>query len=107
MAEVRRATVTGAAQWIAKGYFDHIQHAWLGFVRHKRALGLRYDTESRQLRRFAEFTCASGCADLQLDRALVEAWNAKRSHEAPATWRGRVNLVRQLALYVSRLGVPA
>jgi len=78
-----------------------------GFVRHKRALGLRYDAESHQLRKFAEFICAYGCANPQLDRVLVEAWNAKRPREAHATWRGRVNLVRQLALYMARLGVPA
>ncbi len=33
LAAVRSAVITGAAQWIAeadiKGYFDHIQHAWL------------------------------------------------------------------------------
>lgn len=78
-----------------------------GFVRYKRALGLRYDTESRMLLRFAEFADAFGCVAPQLDRALVEAWNAKRSHEAHATWRGRVDLVRQLALYMSRLGLAA
>lgn len=77
-----------------------------GFVRHKRALGLLYDTESRQLLRFAEFAHTFGCTDPQLDRALVEAWNAKRPCEAHRTWKGRIHVVRQLALYMSRLGMP-
>lgn len=78
-----------------------------GLIRHKRALGYQYDTPARTLQRFDQFCIASSWTAPRLDKPLVDAWNQKRPHEAHATWKGRIQVVRQLALYMARLGVPA
>lgn len=88
-------------------YPGPLGEAIAGLIRLKRALGLRYETEARQLRQFAQFACAFGCVAPRLDRTLVESWNSKRPHEAHATWKGRMLVVRQLAIYMTRLGLPA
>lgn len=78
-----------------------------GLIRHKRALGYQYDTPARTLQRFDQFCIALSWTAPRLDKPLVDAWNQKRPHEAHATWKGRIQVVRQLALYMARLGVSA
>ncbi len=81
---------------------EHIE----GLLQHKRALGYQYDTPVRTLQRFGQFCVALNWTAPRLDKALVDAWNQKRPHEAHATWKGRIQVVRQLALYMARLGLP-
>jgi len=76
-------------------------------IRQKRALGLKYHAEARILSKFDQFCTVQGGGETRLDKSLVEAWNEKRSHEAPATWKGRVHVVRQLGLYMNRVDLPA
>ncbi|GGE79984.1 integrase [Streptosporangium jomthongense] len=78
-----------------------------GLLQHKRALGFHYDTPARTLRHFDQFCITSHWTRPSLDESLVEGWNQKRPHEAHATWKGRIQVVRQLALYMARLGLPA
>jgi len=78
-----------------------------GLLRHKRALGYRYDTPELTLRHFDQFCITSNWTTPSLDKSLVDRWNQKRSHEAHATWKGRIQVIRQLALYMTRLGLPA
>jgi integrase len=82
---------------------DYIQ----GLIQHKRALGYRYETPERTLWRFDQFCISLNWDRPSLDKSLVDRWNQKRSHEAHATWKGRVQVIRQLALYMTRLGLPA
>jgi integrase len=82
---------------------DHIE----GVIRQKRALGFSYDTEAHILMKFDRFCIAQGCAEPQLDKTLVEAWNAKRPNESPTTRMGRISALRQLALYMVRMDLPA
>ena len=78
-----------------------------GVIRQKRSLGFSYDTEARILLKFDRFCTAEGCTQPRLDRTLVEAWNAKRPNESPATRMGRISALRQLALYMVRMDLPA
>jgi len=78
-----------------------------GLIRQKRALGYQYNTPTRTLQRFDQFCIALSWTVPRLDKPLVDAWNQKRPHEAHATWKGRIQVVRQLALYMARLGLPA
>jgi len=77
------------------------------FVQEKRACGYRYDECAGSLRRFDAYLCRQGLQQVELPRALVLSWLAKQPHEAGKTQRVRINMVRQFALYMQRLGLPA
>lgn len=77
------------------------------FVQEKRACGYRYDECAGSLRRFDAYLCRQGLQQVELPRALVSSWLAKQPHEAGKTQRVRINMVRQFALYMQRLGLPA
>jgi integrase len=77
-----------------------------GMIAQKRSLGYKYDgSSSRLLAKFDRFCLARGCTELS--KELVHAWAEKHSNEAAATLKNRVGVVRQLALYMGRIGVPA
>ncbi|CAG4933505.1 tyrosine-type recombinase/integrase [Acidithrix sp. C25] len=78
-----------------------------GVLRQKKALGYDCDAVARLFYKFDQFCTAYGYEGAGLDKTLVEAWNEKRSHEAPATWKRRISVVRQLALYMERIDLPA
>lgn len=78
-----------------------------GVIRSKQALGFSYDTKAEIFYKFDQFCTTYGHIGPELDKTLVEAWNEKRSHEAPATQKGRISVVRQLALYMVRMDLPA
>jgi len=77
-----------------------------GMIRQKRSLGYKYD-HTRVLYKFDQFCLAYGCTEPVLSKELVEAWSRKRPNEAQATLLNRVGIVRQLAMYMNSLGVPA
>jgi len=76
------------------------------FVQEKRACGYRYDECAGSLRRFDAYLCRQGLQQVELPRALVSPWLAKQPHEAGKTQHVRINMVRQFALYMQRLGLP-
>ncbi len=76
-------------------------------IRQKQSLGYKYDSSARSLYKFDQFCLEYGCTEPVLSKELVQAWNQKRPHEAQATLRNRFVVVRQLALYMSRLGIQA
>jgi len=78
-----------------------------GLIRQKQAMGYRYEGESRMLYRFDQFVLSQGVEETQLDKLLVDTWNQRRTHEAHATWCGRRTVVRQLALYMTEMGMKA
>ena len=77
------------------------------FVQEKRACGYRYDDCAWSLRRFDTYLCRQGLQQVELPRAVLSSWLAKQPHEAGKTQRVRINMVRQFALYMHRLGLPA
>lgn len=77
------------------------------FVQEKRACGYRYNECASSLRRFDAYLCRQGLQQIELPRAVISPWLAKQPHEAGKTQRVRINMVRQFALYMHRLGLPA
>ena len=77
------------------------------FVQEKRACGYRYNECALCLRRFDAYLCRQGLQQVELLRAVISPWLAKQPHEAGKTQRVRINMVRQFALYMHRLGLPA
>lgn len=77
------------------------------FVQEKRASGYRYDECASSLRRFDAYLCRQGLQQVELPRAVLSSWLAKQPHESGKTQRGRINMVRQFALFMQRLGRPA
>ncbi len=76
-------------------------------IRQKRSLGYKYDSSARTLYKFDQFCLAYGCTEPVLSKELVHAWSQKRPNEAQATLRNRVVVVRQLAMFMTRLEVHA
>lgn len=77
------------------------------FVQEKRACGYRYNECASSLRRFDAYLCRQGLLQVELPKAVTSQWLAKQPHEAGKTQRVRINMVRQFALYMNRLGLPA
>ncbi len=76
-------------------------------IRQKRSLGYKYDSSARMLYHFDQFCLTYGCIEPVLSKQLVHAWTQKRPNEAQATLQNRAGVVRQLAMYMTRLGVHA
>ena len=77
------------------------------FVRHKRAIGYRYQAGAGELERFDRFLSKEAPEDNTLSRAVVLRWLAKRPLESASRQRNRLSLLRQFALFLSHLGHPA
>ncbi|PSR27810.1 MAG: hypothetical protein C7B46_19265 [Sulfobacillus benefaciens] len=78
-----------------------------GLIQQKQAMGYSYHGEARILHHFDQFVGDQGWTAATLEKPVVVAWTQRRSHEAHATWRHRCTPVRQLALYMADLGIPA
>jgi integrase/recombinase XerD len=78
-----------------------------GMIYQKRSLGYKYNSSARILYRFDQFCLAYGCIEPILSKEIVHAWSQKCPNEAQATLQNRVGVVRQLAMYMTRLGVHA
>ncbi len=73
----------------------------------KQSLGYKYDSSARTLYKFDLFCLAYGCTEPVLSKTLILAWIQKRPNESLATLKNRACVVRQLALYITRLGIYA
>jgi integrase len=78
-----------------------------GMIREKRSLGYKYDSSPRILYKFDQFCLQYGCADASITKKLIFAWIQRKPNESLATLHNRASVVRQLALYITRLGVQA
>ncbi len=78
-----------------------------GMIREKRALGYQYDSSPRILYKFDQFCLHYGCTDASITKKLIVAWIQRKPNESLATLHNRASVVRQLALYITRLGVQA
>jgi integrase len=77
------------------------------FLAEKRAVGYRYVTEEHQLHALDRHLVASKVRAVELPRAVVEAWVAKRTHERATTQRARASVVKQFARFLRRHGYNA
>ena len=78
-----------------------------GMIREKRSLGYKYISSARILYRFDQFCLTYGGDDALITQPLAHAWIQKAPNEAPATLHNRACVLRQLALYMTRLGIPS
>jgi integrase/recombinase XerD len=78
-----------------------------GMIREKQALGYKYQSSARVLYRFDQFCVKRKATGPVLTKELVQSWVEKKPNEAPATLNIRVGVVRQLGLYINRLGESA
>ena len=77
------------------------------FVRHKRAIGYRYQAGAEELKRFDRFLSEEAPEEKTLSRAVVLKWLAKRPLESASSQRARFSLLRQFALFLCRHGYSA
>ncbi len=88
-------------------YHSSLQGFIKGMIREKRSLGYKYDCNTRLLYQFDQFCLNYGCVDAAITKKLVFAWIQRKPNESLATLQTRASVARQLAVYVTRLGVQA
>jgi integrase len=76
------------------------------FLDEKRSLGLKYVEEERLLHKIDEMTRLYDCGE-GLPRELVEEFVRFRPHWAKGTQQACANIIRQFALYLIKLDIPA
>jgi integrase/recombinase XerD len=74
------------------------------FVEEKRVLGYRYRSQAHWLVAFDRFLLEQGVTTPDLPKAVIGAWARKRPHESVSTQRNRIQIVRQLCLFLMRRG---
>jgi len=77
------------------------------FIEEKQAIGYRYAAGTDSLKYFDRFLVEEGLNLHELPKSLIQRWITKRTHESVSTHRGRINIVRQFAMFLVRLGYPA
>ena len=77
------------------------------FIQEKRGCGYRYRAGTQQLLRFDRFLSEQALSPGELPRSITRRWTAKQTHESAGTHQHRITIVRQLALFMCRLGYPA
>ncbi|MEK3988502.1 tyrosine-type recombinase/integrase [Robertmurraya sp. FSL R5-0851] len=89
---------------IYKGPFkSHIQ-AHVGL---KKAIGYKYDRDSRDLNRFDSFTMEKYPQATELTKEIVLDWCSKKTYEAQANLCSRASVIRQFGKYLDSIGVKA
>jgi site-specific recombinase XerD len=78
-----------------------------GLVAEKRASGHLYESPEETLRAFDSFTEERFPEAVTLTREMAYAWAQRRQTEGANHLLNRISLVRQLALYMNRMGTPA
>src|ERR1035441_10167097 len=78
-----------------------------GMILQKHSLGYKYDSSPRVLYKFDQFCVAYGCTEPVLSKELIQIWVQKHPNEAQATLQRRVSIIRQLAIYMTRIGINA
>ncbi|MEN8237325.1 MAG: tyrosine-type recombinase/integrase [Pseudomonadota bacterium] len=88
-------------------YNSPLQAFIKGMIREKRSLGYTYAGSARMLFQFDQFCLKYGCVEAVITKELIHSWIQKNPNESQATLRNRACVVRQLALYMTRLGIQA
>jgi integrase/recombinase XerD len=74
------------------------------FVLYKRSLGFQYCTEARLLSVLSRQSARYDLSECKLPKQLVADWSKKRPYETTKTQRNRIDLLRQLAIYLQQQG---
>jgi integrase len=78
-----------------------------GLIEQKRALGYKYGSELSVLRRFDLFCWERHTGVATMTQEIMTGWAVKRPGESPSTLQNRLTPVRELAKYMTRLGLEA
>ena len=84
-------------------FSDHIE----GLILQKRAVGYSYETQAAILRRFDRFCLRYHANEATLSKKIVTHWAERRPGESIGGLGVRVGAVRQLAIYLRRIGGEA
>jgi len=79
----------------------------VGLLEQKRASGFCYDYEEHMLAHFDDYCISNGFNDGRFTRELVMAWAIQRPSEGKNYRNQRVSIIRQVALYMASLDIPA
>ena len=77
------------------------------FIAEKRGMGLRCDTESKQMSALCRFSLDYNLEPGTLSESFVRDWIAKKTHETESNRHSRYRATRQLAQYMKRMGYSA
>ena len=92
------------SETIYKGPFkDHIK----GHVELKQAIGYKYDTEAKHLKRFDIFTLQKYPNTAILTKEIVLDWCNKKTYETQANQCSRASIIRQFGKYLDSVGIKA
>lgn len=78
-----------------------------GLIAEKRAVGYKYSSSAWTLYKFDQFCISINYTKTVITRDLAQAWIERKPNEALATQQNRVGVLRQLALYMTRLGLQS
>lgn len=77
------------------------------FLKLKRSLGYKYQSEARMLQRIDEFLVSEQLDKSGLSEDIVLKWSLKRETESQKTHFTRVSVMRQFAVYLNKNGISA
>lgn len=78
-----------------------------GLIAEKQAVGYKYSASAWTLYKFDQFCVERQYSASLITQDLVYAWIERRPNEALATQQNRAGIIRQLALYMTRLGLQS
>lgn len=77
------------------------------YIEEKRAIGCKYDKESKSFYEMDRFLVEQGVITPTLSKEVVEKWIAKRPNEKRKNQRWRLNFVKRFASYLQKCGYEA
>ena len=77
------------------------------FIQYKQSLGYKYDSETKMLRLFCEFTENYSIEECDLSKELIEAWFSNMNDVSAKTLELRRSTIKLFAQYMQRMGYTA
>lgn len=75
-----------------------------GLITQKRALGLKYYEQEKQLLKFDSMLVDCYPKATTITKEIAEYWAIRKSYEKTATVRNRMTPITHLALYMNKMG---
>lgn len=82
-----------------------LQASIRGLILEKRSIGYKYNSSAWTLYKLDQFCISRDYQETVITRDLAQTWIERRPNEALATQRNRAIVIRQLGLYMMRLGI--
>ena len=77
------------------------------FVAQRKAIGLKYEQQSRLLRQFDDFSKDFNVTDYAITEELALAWYKKRPNEKEVSRRSRIGEMQRFSVFLSVQGYPS